>query len=251
MNIVAVYNIKGGVGKTSAAVNIAHLAAQDGFRVLLWDLDPQAASTYYFRVKPRIRGGGKKMIRGKLDLDDQIKGTDYENLDLLPADFSYRKMDVALGDIKKPALQLLKLLRPLSYEFDLVVLDCPPSISLVSENIFHAASALLVPTIPTTLSIRTYQQLLKFLKENKLDRIDVLPFFSMADRRKSMHVEIMRQLPKKYRNFMDAWIPYASDVERMGLHREPVTAFAPNAIAARAYQRLWNEVAERLSLQPM
>ena len=107
-------------------------------------------------------------MRGKGELDDVVKGSDYPNLDLLPADFSYRNMDLLLGENKKPTMRLLKLLRPLSQQYDLVVLDCPPSISLVSENIFRAADALLLPTIPTTLSLRTMQQLLDFMEGHKL-----------------------------------------------------------------------------------
>ena len=99
-HVLATYNIKGGVGKTSAAVNLATLAAHDGARTLLWDLDPQGASTYLFRVKPKIKGGGAKLVRGKTDVEALIKGTDTEGLDLLPADFSYRHMDLALGDAK-------------------------------------------------------------------------------------------------------------------------------------------------------
>ena len=98
--VLATYNIKGGVGKTSAAVNLATLAAHDGSETLLWDLDPQGASTYLFRVKPKIKGGGSKLVRGKTEADGQIKGTDTEGLDLLPADFSYRHMDLALDGAK-------------------------------------------------------------------------------------------------------------------------------------------------------
>ena len=163
MKILGVYNIKGGVGKTAAAVNIGHLAASSGLRTLIWDLDPQAAATFYLRVKPKVKGS-TKMLRGKLDLDGVLKGSDYPNLDLLPSDFSYRNMDLLLGENKKPVMQLLRLLRPLAEQYDLVVLDCPPSISLVSENIFRAADALLLPTIPTTLSLRTMQQLLDFME---------------------------------------------------------------------------------------
>ena len=94
MKVIATYNIKGGVGKTTAAVNLAYLAAQDGFRTLLWDLDPQAAATYMFRVRPRVKGGGKALIRGTRLLDDAIKGTDFDRLDLLPGDFTYRNMDL-------------------------------------------------------------------------------------------------------------------------------------------------------------
>jgi cellulose biosynthesis protein BcsQ len=242
MRIIGVYNIKGGVGKTATAVNLAYLAARDGLRTLVWDLDPQGAASFYFRVKPKVKGGSKKMLRGKKELDDLIKGTDYDGLDLLPADFSYRNMDLVLDESKKPVMRLLKLLRPLSYEYDLIFLDCPPSISLVSENIFQAADALLIPTIPTTLSLRTYSQLLGFVHNNKLDGLRLMPFFSMVDRRKSMHLEIIRELPKRHPEVLAAHIPYASDVERMGIYRKPLADYAAKGAAAEAYELLWSEV---------
>ena len=161
--VLATYNIKGGVGKTSAAVNLAYLAARDGARTLVWDLDPQGASTYLFRIKPRVKGGGRKLVRGKSDVDALIKGTDHERLDLLPADFSYRHMDLALDATKHPTQRLAAVLAPLADEYDYVFLDCPPSISLVSESVFEAADALLVPLIPATLSSRTFGQLRKLV----------------------------------------------------------------------------------------
>jgi cellulose biosynthesis protein BcsQ len=243
MKILGVYNIKGGVGKTATAVNLAYLAARQGLRTLVWDLDPQAAATFYFRVKPKVKNS-KKLLRGKGDLDDVVKGTDFENLDLLPSDFSYRNMDLLLGEAKKPTIQLLRLLRPLSLEYDLVVLDCPPSISLVSENIFRAADALLVPTIPTTLSVRTLQQLMDFMEGHQLDT-PVYCFFSMSDRRKRMHLEVMESKPDPRVAVLETGIPYLSDVEKMGYERSPVPQFAPRSPAAQAYEALWRE-AERI-----
>ena len=117
MKTYATYNIKGGVGKTTAAVNLAYLSAADSCRTLLWDLDPQGAASFLFRVKPRVKGGGKALIRGTKALDDAIKGTDFENLDLLPADFTYRNMDLLLDAAhkdpaeKKPTRKLAQLLR--------------------------------------------------------------------------------------------------------------------------------------------
>ncbi|MCU7844076.1 MAG: AAA family ATPase [Candidatus Thiodiazotropha sp. (ex Monitilora ramsayi)] len=246
MHIIGVYNIKGGVGKTATAVNLAFLAARQGYRTLIWDLDPQAAATFYFRIKPKVKGGSRKLIAGQVELDEVVKATDFENLDMLPADFSYRNMDLRLEDTKKPTKQLLKLLRPLSKAYDYVFLDCPPSISLVSENIFRAAEGLLLPLIPTTLSLRTYQQLLDFLEGHRITGLELMPFFSMVDRRKKMHLDVMRDLPDQRGELLRAQIPYASDVEKMGIHRMPVEGFAPNSFAASAYQALWMDVQERL-----
>ena len=240
--VLATYNIKGGVGKTSAAVNLAYLAARDNAQVLLWDLDPQGASTFLFRVKPKVKGGGRKLVRGKSPVERLIKGTDHDRLDLLPADFSYRHMDLALDDTKKPTHRLAKVLAPIAADYDYVFLDCPPSISLVSESVFEAADALLVPLIPATLSSRTYTQLQRVLSD---EGPRVLAFFSMFDRRKRLHREVMDDLWEK-NGVLRSAIPAAADVERMGLKRTAVAEFAPRSRAARAYEELWREVRDKL-----
>ncbi|MDD3448873.1 MAG: ParA family protein [Gammaproteobacteria bacterium] len=241
MKVFATYNIKGGVGKTATAVNLAWLSARDGARTLVWDLDPQGAASFYFRVKPKVKGGGKGLVRGKHELDALIKGTDFENLDLLPADFSYRNLDLLLDEQRKPT-RLRKLLKPLAEDYDRVFLDCPPSISLVSENVFRAADVLLVPLIPTILSLRTLEQLDRFVADNGLERLGVLPFFSMVDRRKRLHLEVMETLPAERPGVLRTAIPYASDVERMGLQRAPLGAWAGCSPAAQAYAALWSEI---------
>jgi chromosome partitioning protein len=242
--VLATYNIKGGVGKTSAAVNLAYLAARDGARTLLWDLDPQGASTYLLRVKPRVKGGARKLVRGKSDVDALIKGTDHDRLDLLPADFSYRHMDLALDATKRPTRRLARVLAPLAGEYDYIFLDCPPSISLVSESVFEAADALLVPLIPATLSSRTFEQL-QALVDGQADGPQVLAFFSMVDGRKRLHRDVMERLAER-REVLRVAIPAAADVERMGVHRTVIAQFAPRSRAAVAYEELWREVRERL-----
>jgi cellulose biosynthesis protein BcsQ len=248
MKIVATYNIKGGVGKTATAVNIGYLAARDGYRVLLWDLDPQGAATFLFRIKPRVKGGGKALIRGRRALDDAIKGTDFAGLDLLPADFTYRHLDLVLDSAKHPSRQLASLLAPLRAEYDVVVLDCPPSISLLSESVLHAADLLLVPLIPTTLSVRTLDQLTEFVAGFNGHQPDILAFFSMLDRRKKLHAEIVRDLPAQRHDIATAAIPALSLIEQMSVHRAPVTAFAPRTAAAKQYRELWREACKRARL---
>ena len=235
MKVVATYSIKGGVGKTSAAVNLAALAAREGLRTVLWDLDPQGAATFLFRVEPKVKGGAGKLIRGKREPLAVMKGTDVEGLDLLPADFSYRHLDIQLDKRKKPLEGLARVLAQLEDGYDLAILDCAPSISLVSESVFSAADLLLVPLVPSTLSVRTLEQLRRFLAGVEEPVPEVLPFFSMVDRRKKLHRELVASLP----GVADAAIPNASAVELMGLRREPVVTSAPRHKAAEAYAALW------------
>ena len=246
MKIIALYSIKGGVGKTSSAVNLAYISASKGYRTLVWDLDPQGASSYYFRIKPKIKGGSKDLIAGKRDLEGLIKGTDFANLDLLPADFSFRNLDLVLDTKKKPTSQIRKLLKPLDDDYDIIFLDCPPNISLLSEAVFAAADILLSPIIPTTLSLRTLEQLKAFIAENNLDNLALIPFFSMADRRKKMHKDIMENLVKNHPEILSTAIPYASDIERMGLERQPLGGFMNKSKSMDAYHELWQEVMMRV-----
>jgi chromosome partitioning protein len=242
VKVLATYNIKGGVGKTATAVNLAYLAAREGAPTLVWDLDPQGAASFYFRIKPKIQGGGKRLVSGKRDLEDCIRGTDYPDLDLIPADFSYRNMDLFLEQAKKPERRLRELLEPLAGAYEYVFLDCAPSISLVSENVFHAADAVLVPTIPTPLSLRTFRQIRKFLAARELLSVRLLPFFAMADRRKQLHRDILDHPPDYLAGLLPTAIPYTSEVERMGLFRAPLGSFAGRSWAAQCYEHLWSDV---------
>jgi chromosome partitioning protein len=246
VRVLATYNIKGGVGKTTAAVNLAYLAARGGSRTLLWDLDPQAAATYMFRVRARVKGGGKALIQGTRSLDGAIKGTDFDNLDILPGDFTYRNLDLLLDGAKRPTRRLSRLLGPLAEDYDVVLLDCPPSVSLVSENVLHAAGTILVPLIPATLSVRTLDQLTGFVAGFAGHRPDVLAFFSMVDRRKRIHRDITERLPRERQDIAATAIPALAIIEQMAAERAPVPVFAPRSQAARCYQDLWEEVLMRM-----
>lgn len=240
MKVIACYNIKGGIGKTATTVNLAYLASLEGAKTLVWDLDPQGAASFYFRIKPKVKKGGKGLLTGKKELDDVIKGTDFENLDLVPADFSYRNLDLELDDLKNSNRQIRKLLKPLKQEYDYVFLDCPPSVSIVSENILMAADIIMVPTIPTTLSLRTLDQIIEFCKKMGIAHSKILMFFSMVDMRKKLHKQLLENHGKKIR-VLKTSIPYASDVEKMGIHRQPAPVFASQSPPVKAYQALWSE----------
>jgi cellulose biosynthesis protein BcsQ len=246
MAVIAVYHIKGGVGKTATAVNLSYLSARDGRKTLLCDMDPQGSSTYYFRIRPDQKFNTKKLLKGGKHIEQSIRGTDYPWLDLLPADFSYRNIDIALDDMKKSRQRISRILKPLRKEYEHIFIDCPPNITLLSENIFYAADHILVPLVPSTLSHLSLQQLYRFLDEIGESRSKIMVFFSMVEKRKKMHWELMRQLIKK-KGVLPSLIPYLADIEKMGLYRQPVSAALPNSTAAAAYSDLWQEISKRIA----
>jgi chromosome partitioning protein len=242
MKVVATYNIKGGVGKTTTAVNLAYLAAREGRRTLLWDLDPQAAATFMLRVRPRVKGGSRDLVTRRRPIAEALKETDFEGLDLLPADFSYRNMDLELHDTGQRTRRLGQLLRSLADDYAIVFLDCPPSISLVSENVMHASDLLLVPLVPAALSLRTLDQLTRFVTDADGNRPQVKAFFSMADRRKRLHRDVIATLTRDRPGVAQTVVPALSIIEQMAERRAPVPAFAPNSAAAACYEQLWAEI---------
>ena len=243
MFTASLYNLKGGVGKTTSCVNFAYMAAKDGFRTLIWDLDPQGAASFYYQAQPKTKGSIKKIMEHDISLSDAIMSTGFDNLDIIPADISGRKMEILLDDQKSSKKYLKSLLKEIEKDYDFVFIDCPPGFSLVADNIFFASDAVLMPVIPTTLSVRSYELVKEYLTEKGFELDKLMCFFTMADIRKKMHNDVMQDLYKDKR-FFEYYIPYTSGVEKMGIHKAPVEVFAPSGYAALCYRALWNEIKE-------
>ena len=248
MKILATYNLKGGVGKTAAAVNLAYFAHRAGARTLIWDLDPQGAASFYFKTKAKIKGGSERLLGKKREIEAVIRSTDFDKLDLVPADIRLRHLDTELTPRKDGDRRIGKLLSHLRHSYDVAILDCPPSISTLAENIFRTADRILIPIIPTPLSIRAYRQVHDFFVDSELKTSKLLPFFSMVDKRKKLHRELIIDFAKEHPELLPTYIPYISEIEQMGVHQAPVGAFAPSGIGAQAFSTLFKSVVNRASL---
>lgn len=246
MKVIACYSIKGGVGKTATAVNLAYASAAFGYRTLLVDLDPQAAATFYFRIGTARRKKSSRWFQPGADLKQAIHGSDYPRLDLLPADLGYRDSETMLAGMKRSDRQLRKRLKEVADDYDMVLIDSPANIGLLSENIFRAADAIVVPVIPTTLSERTLRLLLDFFVTHEFDVERLQPFFSMVQPHKRLHADTMLRLRDEFPQLLHTAIPFTVDIENMGVLREPVLAYAPRRPASEAYGALWLELLGRL-----
>lgn len=244
MKILAIYSGKGGVGKTATAVNLSFTAAKSGARVLLCDMDSQGAASYYFNIQPKKKYSRRKLLEGKFD--KYIKETDFDNLDILPAHFSFRNLDLALGRIREEGRSdaLLSVFAPLRPVYDYLVLDCPPTMTILAENIIEAADLVITPIIPTSLSLLALQRLTKLFKKKKVKRKKITPFFSMVEKRKTMHSSILAEY-QEHPIFLSTRIPFMAEIEKMGLYRRPVGGDGRASPAATQYRSLWQEIVEK------
>ena len=241
MVTIAFYNLKGGVGKTTSAINLAYLAAQEGYKTLIWDLDPQGSTSFYLGASTTVKNESKKVLKGDLDLTETIQPTLYKNLYVIPSDLSARHADVLLSEGKQSKKRLMSLLASLKDSFYLVIIDSPPGISLLHDNIFNAVNWILLPNIPTTLSIRSYETVANYFTEHEFNKEKIRCFFNMVDSRKNLHHETMGfffQNTQFFKNF----IPYLSDIEKMGMNEAPLETFAKSSYAAKCYRDLWAEI---------
>lgn len=245
MGVIAVYSVKGGVGKTTTSFDLAwRSASRGGHRTLLWDLDLQGGSGFLLgEAQPRapralgaFRPGG--MLR------QQIRQTRYDNLHLLPADESLRILPNLLAQMGQRQ-RLTGLTQLLSGEFTRIVLDCPPVLNEVSDQIMAAADIIVVPLPPSPLAMRALDAIRTELTNNHMRAPPLFPVLTMYDKRRKLHREAMLSIAAEW-----PVIPFASTIEQVSARCMPIDLFAPNSMGAKALEDFYQLVEERLRLLP-
>lgn len=266
MKVIAVTGLKGGVGKTSAAVNLAALAADAGHSTVLWDLDPQGAATHCLaapatamaapeavdatdpgRVGEATSGGSGLRGLRRRGLAPMMRPVAPTGLSLIPARTAVH-LERDLSAVRRPARRMARLLRSIEDRCDVAVLDCPPGMGVLVEAVASVADLLLVPVQPEPLSILALDRFVEFLETTGAAGTDrVLPFISRIDRRNAQHRRSERAMTERG-GLAAASIPESSAVARISEDRMPTVVAAPASLAGVQYRELWAEVAGRTAL---
>lgn len=241
MAVIAIYSVKGGVGKTTIAANLAWFSATVSCRkTLLWDLDAAGGAGFLYGLKEPKAGRAKSVFAQDADPEKVIRKTDFDRLDILPADESLRDLDSIFARIGKKK-RLAKLTAAMTKRYERIIFDCPPVLNEISAQVVRAADAVIVPLPPSPLSARAFELVTREIRQHAKVHPPILPVLSMVDMRRNLHREAREANP--------GWpvIPQASAVEQCAVRQQPVGAFAPTSPAMLGFRQLWTAIERKLS----
>lgn len=249
--IIAITNQKGGVGKTTTAVNLAATLAEAGQRVLLLDFDPQGNASSGLGVeRSEIRSSIYDVITGNSGIEETILRDWMENLDLIPADMSLAACDAELADVENKNLILRGALRPLREKYEYLLIDCPPSLGTITVNALSAADTVLIPIQCEYYALEGLRQVLSSIEivQEALNPSLLVEgiVFTMYDGRIRLSQEVVRTVRKNFRgNIFQSMIPRNVRLAEAPSHGLPITAYDSASSGAESYRKLAVEVMNR------
>ena len=252
MKVISITNQKGGVGKTTSAINISFYLAKMGYKVLIVDFDPQGNATSGLGVDKNSLGSTMSdVISGSVALKDVILETEFHKLKLAPSTPILANTEIELANVGGRFSRLREALKTVSDEFDYVILDCPPSLSLLTVNSFIASDFLILPVQAEFYAMEGLGQLLESMKLVKkgmnpnIELLGVLP--TMVDSRTTLsgqvYEEIKRFFPGKV---FSTPVPRNIRLAEAPSHGVPIGVYDRFSKGARAYKSITKEIVERI-----
>lgn len=251
--IIAVTNQKGGVGKTTSAINISFYLAKAGQKTLLLDFDPQGNATSGLGIdKQDLEATVSDVITGQKKLAEVILPTEFRNLSVAPATPTLANTEAEIAQAEHRFSRLKYAIESLNTAYDFIIIDCPPSLSLLTVNALIAARYVLLPVQAEFYALEGLGQLLETMKlvrkslNPTLDLIGVLP--TMVDSRTSLSNQVLSEISKHFpAKVFKSTIPRNVRLAEAPSHGVPIGAYDKFSKGARAYKAVAKEVMERVS----
>lgn len=249
--IIAVSNQKGGVGKTTTAINLSACLAEKGQRVLVIDIDPQGNTTSGFGIdKYNTENTVYELMVGECLLEECMVENIYEKLSIIPSNVNLAGAEIELIDIDEKEYILKKEIDKVKDKFDYVIIDCPPSLNILTVNAMTTANTILVPIQCEYYALEGLSQLIhtiNLVKERLNPELEIEGVvFTMYDARTNLSLQVVENVKENlHQNIYKAIIPRNVRLAEAPSHGVPINVYEPKSAGAEAYRELANEVMER------